>query len=96
MAIPAMAPAERPLCELDETAAAVVVEAGAVDAGVLVALGFVDVGATVALLDEPWNGSSSSDGHACPGCSIKLEFFANAICVSMLVVPFGLMTPTMP
>ena len=90
IAMPAIAPAERPELLLD--AAGVLVGGGA-------AVDDVDVAAAVdAAADELEleNGLFSSAGHGCPGSSIKVEFFAFCVCTSTDSVPFGLIPPTIP
>ena len=37
-----------------------------------------------------------SDGQACPGSSMKVEFLANCFCTARVSFAVGLMTPTMP
>lgn len=54
----------------------------------------VEVGAAAAPLE---NGSGVlSEGHASPGCSIKLEFSASSRCSERKVDALGLITPTIP
>ena len=65
-------------------------------------VGAVEVGAAddedVDVASDPGTvkpvGSSDSDGHGSPGCSMNDEFAASAFCVPSGVVALGLMTPT--
>lgn len=90
---PAMPPPESPdllLLEADTAADVVADGTGAVD---------VEVGADVALgaAEEVLEkGFVSSEGHASPGCSMNVEFFASWVWTATDSVPFGLITPTIP
>jgi len=90
--MPAIAPpdSEDELEEVDFSEIAVLV--GPVGNGVIVVV--VDaLGVGVAVgVDE----GATSAGKYCPGLNIKLEFFANANCVSKVSVSFALTTPIMP
>lgn len=89
---PAIPPPDSPELLLDAATAAEVVAdaAGTVDE--------VDVGADVELgaAEEVVKGFCSSEGHASPGCSMNVEFFANWVWTATDSVPLGLMTPTIP
>ena len=50
-----------------------------------------DVEVELALLEAVF-----SDGQACPGSSMKVEFLANCFCTARVSFAVGLMTPTMP
>jgi hypothetical protein len=91
MTIPPIAPPER----LDEwfviTGAGLGVELGV---GLVVVLEDEDddvVEVELALLE-----GVLSDGQACPGSSMKVEFLANCFCTARVSFAVGLMTPTMP
>ena len=92
IAIPAMAPPERPeLCDaataaLDVAAAAVWVGEEELD---------VEVGVEAAAPLLKGSGVLSN-GQGSPGWSMKVEFSANSFCRAREVEAFGLMTPTMP
>ncbi len=91
MTIPPIAPGER----LDEwfVIAGAVLAVG-VGAAVVVVLEEDDddvVEVEVALLE-----GVLSDGQACPGSSMKVEFLANCFCTARVSFALGLMTPTMP
>ena len=88
MTIPPIAPPER----LDEW---FVVAGAMLGVGVAVAVAVVleddDVEVELALLE-----GVLSDGQACPGSSMKVEFLANCFCTARVSFAVGLMTPTMP
>ena len=92
MAIPAMAPGLRLFWEDDDDAA--VVE-------VVVLAGLVAECVGDAVLDAVGDevvvkGFCDSDGHDCPGTSMKVLFSASCRCRLKLVLAFGLITPTIP
>lgn len=89
MAIPAIAPAERPECAGDDVVPASV-EAAA--AGAVVLLG-ADVAVGVEALVVV-KGSVASSGHGWPGVSMKVESLANCFWFTKEVVALGLITPT--
>lgn len=92
MTIPPIAPGER----LDEWF---------VIAGAMLAVG-VGVAVVVVLEDDDDDDVVEvevallegvlSDGQACPGSSMKVEFLANCFCTARVSFALGLMTPTMP
>jgi hypothetical protein len=87
MTIPPIAPPER----LDEW---FVIAGAMLGVGVAVAVAVVlddDVELELALLE-----GVLSDGQACPGSSMKVEFLANCFCTARVSFAVGLMTPTMP
>ena len=87
MTIPPIAPPER----LDEW---FVVAGAMLGVGVAVAVALEDddvVEVELALLEAVF-----SDGQACPGSSMKVEFLANCFCTARVSFAVGLMTPTMP
>jgi hypothetical protein len=90
MTIPPIAPGERP----DEW---FVIAGATLVVGVAAAVGVAledddDVAEVeVALLE-----GVLSDGQACPGSSMKVEFLANCFCTARVSFAVGLMTPTMP
>ena len=88
IAIPAMAPLERPALACGAAASDVVAAAPAevCDA----------VGEEPAPLDaDVVNGfPSSSDGHGSPGRSMNVESLASCFCVTRDVLALGLITPT--
>jgi hypothetical protein len=94
MEMPAIAPAARLEWLFDAGAVTVAVATGAT--AVADIKDWVDEVEVVASDPgtEVVNGSSDSDGHGSPGCSMKDEFAANSFCISRGVVAFGLMTPT--
>ena len=91
MTIPPIAPGERP----DEWFVIVGATLGVEDAtGVAVVLEEDEddvVEVELALLE-----GVLSDGQACPGSSMKVEFLANCFCTARVSFAVGLMTPTMP
>lgn len=88
MTIPPIAPPER----LDEW---FVIAGAMLGVGVAVAVAVVleddVVEVDLALLE-----GVLSDGQACPGSSMKVEFLANCFCTARVSFAVGLMTPTMP
>ena len=93
IAIPAMAPPVRPELLFDATAAAVVADAAGTVDDVDVAAAEVELGTEEEAVEK---GLVCSDGHASPGWSMNVEFFAICVCSATDSVPFGLMTPTIP
>jgi hypothetical protein len=91
MTIPPIAPGER----LDEwfVIAGAMLAVGVAEAVVVVLEEEEDdvVEVEVALLE-----GVLSDGQACPGSSMKVEFLANCLCTARVSFALGLMTPTMP
>jgi len=98
MEMPAIAPAVRLEWLVDAGAMMVAVAAGAVEIADIEDLVDDEVDEVEVVGWDPGaevlNGSSDSDGHGSPGCSMKDEFAANCFCISRGVVAFGLMTPT--
>jgi hypothetical protein len=90
MTIPPIAPGERP----DEW---FVIAGATLVVGVAAAVGVaLEVDDDVAEVEVALLEGVLSDGQACPGSSMKVEFLANCFCTARVSFAVGLMTPTMP
>jgi hypothetical protein len=90
MTIPPIAPGERP----DEW---FVIAGATLVVGVAAAVGVaLEVDDDVAEVELALLEGVLSDGQACPGSSMKVEFLANCFCTARVSFAVGLITPTMP